>query len=73
MVVTTVRMKEEWKRQRDGSNTSTGFIVWDGALQCIQPKPEAHCHLQTFSRYREGSRWDIWLDGRLSQNGVKNC
>jgi hypothetical protein len=25
-------MKEVWNWQRDGSNTSTGFIVWEGAL-----------------------------------------
>jgi hypothetical protein len=25
-------MKEAWKRQRDSSNTSTGFTVWEGAL-----------------------------------------
>jgi hypothetical protein len=25
-------MKEAWKRQRDGSNTSTGFIVQAGAM-----------------------------------------
>jgi hypothetical protein len=27
-----IRMKEAWKKQRDGSNTSTGFIVQEGAL-----------------------------------------
>jgi hypothetical protein len=27
-----LEVKETWKRQRDGSNTSTGFIVQVGAL-----------------------------------------
>jgi hypothetical protein len=64
IVVTTVKMKEEQKRQRDGSNTSTGFIVQDGALwRSGQPKPETHCHLQTWSKYREGSGWKFcWVE-----------
>jgi hypothetical protein len=28
-----LEMKEAWKRQRNGSDASTGFIVQDGALQ----------------------------------------
>jgi hypothetical protein len=32
-VRSTLEIKETWKRQRDGSYTSTGFIVQEGALQ----------------------------------------
>jgi hypothetical protein len=30
-------MKEAWKWQRDGSSTSTGFIIWKGPLQKETP------------------------------------
>jgi hypothetical protein len=63
-----VRMKEALKGQRDGSNTSTEFIVQEGAL----PR-EISRQSQTWRRYRERSRWEIRLGGRYSQNVVKDC
>jgi hypothetical protein len=36
-----LEMKEAWKRQRDGSNTSTGFIVQAGALWRGTPERES--------------------------------
>jgi hypothetical protein len=40
-------MKDAWKKQKDCSNTSTGFIVQEGALQMGDTS-----HLKTWSRYR---------------------
>jgi hypothetical protein len=46
-----LEMEEAWKRQRNGSNDSTGFIVWEVTLQRGTPEREPPSCLQTWSRY----------------------
>jgi hypothetical protein len=43
-------MKEAWKRQRDGSNTSTWFIVLEGVLQQGTPSRQ----MESTAAYRLG-------------------
>jgi hypothetical protein len=49
-----LEMKEAWKRQRNGSTTTTGFIVQAGALwRGIPARELEHTgHTQAWARYR---------------------
>jgi hypothetical protein len=55
-----LKMKEAWKRQKDGSNTSTGFIVQDRALQRGIPARE----LEPTATYRLGVDTGKCLEGK---------
>jgi hypothetical protein len=35
-----VRMEEAWNRQKDGTNASTGFIIWEVSLRRGSPERE---------------------------------
>jgi hypothetical protein len=53
-------MKEAWKRQREGSNASTGFIVWEGPLWRRSPARE----LEPKAADRLGVDIGIGLEGK---------
>jgi hypothetical protein len=36
-------MKEEWKRQRDGSKATIGFIVWEGTIPIAKLQSQLRC------------------------------
>jgi hypothetical protein len=54
-------MKQTWKRQREASNTSTAFIVWEGVLRKGIPASE----LEPTVTYRLGVDKGSDLEGNL--------
>jgi hypothetical protein len=68
----SVRMKEAWNSQKDGSNTCTGSIIWGGTLLRGSPTRE----LVPTTAYRLGvdigerSGGEILLGGKIFWYGV---
>lgn len=69
----------DWKRHgilrwEDSSIPVQGLLSRKKPLGGSYPaKPELHCHLQTYSRYRERSGGEICWVGIFFQSGVYNC
>jgi hypothetical protein len=60
-------MKEAWQRQRDGSNTSTGFIVQEGVLWRGSPAREPTAAYRLGVDSREQSGGEALLGGKILQ------